>query len=124
DSSGPQRASADLDRLTGASGKAEKATDGLSRAWRTAAGVLSAAAVARVTRAYLDAADTAANMTARLRLATKSQEEFTAAQEATFRIAQSAGTELEGVVNLYGRLAQSSTQLGLSQAQVAQLTET
>ena len=124
DSSGAQRASADLDRLTSSSGKAEKATDGLSRAWRTAAGVLSAAAVARVTRAYLDAADTAANMTARLRLATKSQEEFAAAQAATFRIAQSAGTELEGVVNLYGRLAQSSTQLGLSQAQVAQLTET
>lgn len=124
DSSGAKSASADLDRLTSSSGKAERATDGLSRAWRTAAGVLSAAAVARVTRAYLDAADTAANMTARLRLATKSQEEFTAAQEATFRIAQSAGTELEGVVNLYGRLAQSSTQLGLSQAQVAQLTET
>lgn len=124
DSRGAKSASADLDRLTDASGKAEKATDGLSRAWRTAAGVLSAAAVARVTRAYLDAADTTANMTARLRLATKSQEEFTAAQEATFRIAQSAGTELEGVVNLYGRLAQSSTQLGLSQAQVAQLTET
>lgn len=124
DSSGAKSASADLDRLTDASGKAERATDGLSRAWRTAAGVLSAAAVARVTRAYLDAADAAANMSARLRLATKSQEEFTAAHRATFRIAQSAGTELEGVVNLYGRLAQSSAQLGLSQAQVAQLTET
>lgn len=124
DSRGAKSASADLDRLTGASSKAERATDGLTRAWRTAAGVLSAAAVARVTRAYLDAADASANMAARLRLATKSQEEFTAAQEATFRIAQSAGTELEGVVNLYGRLAQSSTQLGLSQAQVAQLTET
>jgi tape measure domain len=124
DSRGAKSASADLDRLTDASGKAERATDGLSRAWRAAAGVLSAAAVARVTRAYLDAADAAANMSARLRLATKSQEEFTAAQEATFRIAQSAGTELEGVVNLYGRLAQSSAQLGLSQAQVAQLTET
>mgnify|MGYP001160458586 FL=1 len=124
DSRGAKSASADLDRLTDASGKAERATDGLSRAWRAAAGVLSAAAVARVTRAYLDAADTTANMAARLRLATKSQEEFAAAQEATFRIAQSAGTELEGVVNLYGRLAQSSAQLGLSQAQVAQLTET
>jgi len=124
DSRGAKSASADLDRLTSSSGKAEKATDGLSRAWRTAAGVLSAAAVARVTRAYLDAADASANMTARLRLATQSQEEFAAAQAATFRIAQSTGTELEGVVNLYGRLAQSSAQLGLSQAQVAQLTET
>lgn len=124
DSRGVKSASADLDKLTAGAGKAERATGALTGAWKVLTTVAASAALTKAVGAYVRLADASANMSARLRLATQSQEEFTAAQEATFRIAQSAGTELEGVVNLYGRLAQASTQLGLSQAQVAQLTET
>lgn len=124
DSRSAKSASADLDKLVAGAGKAERATGALTGAWKVLTTVAASAALTKAVGAYVRLADASANMSARLRLATQSQEEFTAAQEATFRIAQSAGTELEGVVNLYGRLAQASTQLGLSQAQVAQLTET
>lgn len=111
DSSGAKSASADLDRLTNASGKAERATDGLARAARVLAGVFTAAAVARVTSAYIDAADAAANMSAKLRLVTGSVESAARAQKALYDLSQRNSSDLEATTELYVKLGQSSAEL-------------
>lgn len=85
------------------------------------AGVVSLYAVMRGARWYLDQADQAANLAARLRLATKSQEEFTKAQQATYAIAQRTSAEWGSVVGLYAQLAQTT---GMGQERILALTET
>lgn len=122
DSTGAKSATADLDKLTDGSKRAERATADLTRAAKVAGTVLGAAMVG-ATAAFVKLADKAAVLNSRLKLATGSQEAFNKAQADTFRIAQETGSELDSVVNLYARLAQSSGELGLSQAEVAQMTE-
>lgn len=85
------------------------------------AGVVSLYAVMRGARWYLDQADQAANLSARLRLATKSQDEFTRAQQGTYAIAQRTSAEWGSVVGLYAQLAQST---GMGQERILALTET
>ncbi len=68
--------------------------------------------------------DEAANVNARLNLATKSTEEFTVAQQELFRIAQQTRVGLASTVDLYARLERSTRTLNLSQATLLQLTET
>lgn len=124
DSRGAKSASADLDKLTAGAGKAEKATGALTGAWKVLTTVAASAALAKAVTSYIRMADASANMAARLRLATQSQEEFNAAHRATFEIAQRTSTQLESVVDLYAKLSQSTGQLKLSQQDVIQLTET
>src|SRR5690606_14232015 len=124
DSRGAKSASADLDKLTAGAGKAEKATGALTGAWKVLTTVAASAALAKAVTSYIRMADASANMAARLRLATKSQEEFNAAHRATFEIAQRTSTQLESVVDLYAKLSQSTGQLKLSQQDLIQLTET
>ncbi|GEM_PF-2457494 len=85
------------------------------------AGVVSLYAVMRGARWYLDQADQAANLSAKLRLATKSQDEFTRAQQGTYAIAQRTSAEWGSVVGLYAQLAQST---GMGQERILALTET
>lgn len=81
------------------------------------AGLQGASALARI-------ADEANVLQARLKLATKSQEEFNAAQQATFGIAQRTQTSLGTTINLYSKLERSTRDLGINQATLLQLTET
>ena len=124
DSSGAKRASDDLDKLTGAAGKAEKQTGVLTSAWKMLGTVAASAALAQAATTYIRLADASANMSARLRLATRSQEEFNRAHAETYNIAQRTSTELGSVVDLYAKLSQSTGQLGVSQSDLLQLTET
>lgn len=122
DSSGAKSATTELDRLSAGGKRAERATADLTRAAKLAGAALGASMVG-ATAAYVALADKASVLSSRLKLATGSQEAFNKAQADTFRIAQETGSELDSVVNLYARLAQSSTELGLSQSEVSQLTE-
>lgn len=123
DSSGAKSATRELDNLSKGSQRAEKATSGLTVAFRVLSGVISVAALTRVTGAYIQMADASANMSARLRLATKSQNEFNTAHRETYAIAQRTSTQLESVVDLYAKLSQSTGQLGVSQSSLLRLTE-
>lgn len=123
DSRGAKSATAELDKLTTAGGRSERAADSLARQWKMA-GVAIGTAAAGGAAAFLKMAEAHQNITSRLRLATKGAEEFNRAYTATYDIAQRTGTAFDGVANLYARLAQSSTELGLSQADIAQVTET
>jgi tape measure domain-containing protein len=55
------------------------------------------------------------NLKARIRLATSSQEEYNAAQEGLFNIAQETRSDLEAVVSLYGKTAKAIKEMGGSQ---------
>lgn len=74
--------------------------------------------------AFASAADQAATLNARLRLATSSQEEFNRAYDETFAIAQRTRTGLQATVELYARLERSTRDLGLNQSTLLALTET
>lgn len=85
------------------------------------AGVVSAYAALRAVRTYTELADQAANLSARLRLATKDQAAFDAAYRGTFEIAQRTASEWDSVAGLYARLSQSTN---LGQQRILALTET
>lgn len=85
------------------------------------AGVVSAYAAMRAVRTYSDLADQAAQLSARLRLATKDQEAFETAYRGTFAVAQQTASQWDSIAGLYARLTQSTT---LGQERVLKLTET
>lgn len=124
DSTGAKRATDDLDRLEKAGGRVERQTGLMSGAFKVLGGVLASAALYQAAGIYIRMADASANMSARLRLATRSQEEFNRAHRETYQIAQRTSTELGSVVDLYARMQQSTTELGVSQSDLLQLTET
>lgn len=85
------------------------------------AGIVSAYAALRAVRTYADLADQAANLSARLRLATKDQKGFEAAYSGTLAVAQRTASEWDSVVGLYSRLSQSTN---IGQQRILKLTET
>jgi len=97
-----------------------KATSDLSSQFKNLATSLAAVAGAGATMRAMDAY---AQMTNQLKLATSSTEEFEAAQKAVIGIAQRTNQPLESVAELYGKVSRSAGALGLSQDQVAKLTE-
>jgi len=68
--------------------------------------------------------DEYAKYTAQLRLATISQREYNAAYDDVKRIANAAQQSLAGTGTLYARIANGTRELGVSQKQVAEITET
>lgn len=99
----------------------DKATSEIQRSLiryaATAASALSVREIVRMSDAYT-------LMQGRLKLVTNSADELNAVQARLFRLAQENRAGLAETVNLYTRLAQSSDQLGLSQANLIQLTDT
>lgn len=74
-------------------------------------------------QAIVQTADAWALMTARLKLATAEQQEFTAAQSALFDIAQRIGVPIQETTTLYGKLQQAVHQLGGEQQDAFAITE-
>ncbi|MGR4895029.1 tape measure protein [Stenotrophomonas sp. LARHCG68] len=97
--------------------------NGLKAARQQLVGFVAAYASLRSLGALAKVSDEAAGISGRLRLATKSQDEFNAAQEETFDIAQRTQSSWKDTVGLYGKVAQSAEQVGLNQKQQLELTE-
>lgn len=85
-----------------------------------AAGVAGGVALAAQ---YAAAVDPIKKMDAQLKLATKSQEEFSRAQAATFRIAQENQAPLADVVTLYSRLTPALRDVGRGQGDAIQIID-
>lgn len=68
-------------------------------------------------------ADTMVNINSKLKLVTKSTEELTKAQTELFKIAQQTRTGFADNVDLFQRISMSTNELGLSQKEVLNLTE-
>ena len=75
-------------------------------------------------QALAGAIDKHTKYTAQLKLATRSQQEFTQAISDTRRIAQGAQTDISSVAKLYSSLSTSLRELNATQKEVAQITET
>jgi len=107
-----------------AEGAGQRMGAGLDAARRAAyqlGAVLGAAFSARNLAAM---SDEAGELNARLKLATKSTEEFNRAQAGTYRIAQATRTSWKATAELYARIERSTRDIGLNQATILQLTET
>ncbi|MBT2750013.1 MULTISPECIES: tape measure protein [unclassified Lysobacter] len=70
------------------------------------------------------AADSYANLTAKIKLATTSQASFNLAEDAVFAISQRTSTQLDATATLFGRLSGALKDQGGSQREVLGLTET
>lgn len=83
----------------------------------------AALGVAFGVRGLQQAMDSYMQLDARLRMVTSSGREFSQVQQQLFGIAQSSRASYAATVDLYTRMARSSDQLGLSQAQLLSVTE-
>lgn len=84
----------------------------------------SALAAAFSVREIGRATDTMILVENRIRLVTESVEELNTVQEALFRVAQETRSAFAPTVELYARVARSTRDLGLSQQDIIDLTET
>lgn len=99
----------------------QKDVDGLTTKLRQLAAVAGTAFGARE---VLQAAEQYSTLTARIRLATTSQEQFNLAQGELFRISQATRAPLDGAVTLYARTAEQLRQVAASEREVLGFIET
>lgn len=123
DSRSVRSAAGDLDKMAAAGGRAEKSAGGLAGAFRGLRAVLGPVAAALAVREIIRAADGYQQLNARIKLATKSVQEFATAQREVFAIAQRSGTGLDSVGNLYASLSRATQSLGVSQADLLGVVE-
>lgn len=96
---------------------------GLKSARQQLVGFVAAYASLRSLGALAKVSDEAAGISGRLRLATKNQDEFNAAQDETFDIAQRTQASWNETVALYSKVSQAAQQVGLDQKKQLELTE-
>ena len=106
---------AESDKTTKSIDKTSKSLFSLSK---VASGVIASLGVAQI-KAY---ADNWTNANNRISAATKTLEEFETAQKGVLAIAQEAGVDLNGVADSYSRIAQATSELGVSQERVLDVT--
>lgn len=124
DSSSAKRASDDLNKLTGASDKGERAANKLGAAWGKALGTLvSGYVVQSAVRGYIRMADESANLAAKLKLVTGSTEAATRAQKSLFDLSQATSSDLSATTELYVKLGQSSKELAGNHELLLGITE-
>tara|TARA_Y100001973_G_scaffold106777_1_gene187487 strand:+ start:6170 stop:8128 length:1959 start_codon:yes stop_codon:yes gene_type:complete len=100
--------------------KLEGVASGLSKAMAVLGG---ATAVALVARSFINAADRATQLENKLKLVTTSSENLSKVYGELFELSKSTRVSFEATSELYARLARSSDHLGLSEAQLLQITE-
>ncbi len=107
-------------RVEGALGRVEKqskrTTTSVVRAAKALAGAL-------VVREVIAAANTYQELQNKLRLVTDGTENLADITEELFTVAQSTRSSFESTVDLYSRVARSTTELGVSQRDLLQFTE-
>jgi len=105
-----------LKKLQSTSSAVARSVGGLTTA-------LNAAIAAFAIDKLIKFSDAAANIDSRLKLVTSSTQELTRAQSALFQIAQSTRNSFETTVDLYSRLARSTDNLGVTNAELEQVTK-
>lgn len=115
-------------RLTADGSQATRELDrvkrGLGSVAQAAAAAFGLAAGGSLIASFARIADSAANNAAKIKLATSSAQEYAAAQEEVFRIAQKTSTSLDATTSLYAKLSASLRAAGEDTSKVALLTET
>lgn len=96
----------------------------LSSVGRTLTGLVAGFSAVTIGRTFLDIADKAKGLDAQLKLATASFGSFNQAQEDTRRIAADTRSGLIETASLYGSFTRTAQELGSTQENAAQATET
>lgn len=121
DSTQATKARAELEKLPGAAGRAETSANRMGASFARLGGILASAIsireIARASEEYV-------NMTNKLRLVTQGSEQLAYAQESVMRVAQQTYQPLETTAEVYQRIAQNASALGLSFAEVEAITKT
>ena len=113
-----------LDRLTNKGAKAEGATKDLTRSFGGLKTALAGLGISLSVAEIGKLADTYKNIQGKLGLVTKGTDELAYVTGKLYDISQRTRVGFEGVADLYGSLARSTKSLGVSQAQLLQVTET
>lgn len=86
-------------------------------------GLIGAYAGFRGIQGLISLSDQHTKLTAQLKLATQTQEEYNQAYQSTIRIANQAQAAIEPVAQLYARVSKATREMGANQASVATITE-
>lgn len=97
---------------------------GLQRAVVAVRNLVAAFAGLAVAGKFIAIADEISTLNARLRLVTRSQEDFNRAQVALFDLAQRTRSSLGETIDLYTRIAQATKDAGVGQETLLQIVET
>lgn len=118
-------ASADgrLSKLGRTSGKTERATDGLTRAVRTATAAFVAYGGAMTFKQMVGAANTFQKLNAQLVLVEGSTQAATASYNDLLKMANESRTELGSTIELYAKLKRSTSEMNLSNKELQIATE-
>lgn len=131
DSSEIKESHEELDKLSASANKADKSTDNLGKtssntatSLKTMAGVLATVAAGLAIDKMVEYSDTWTLINSRLLVASNSTLEYVTAQRQLFDIAQETRQGLEQTVDLYSRMARATGELGISQQDLFDVTET
>ena len=118
----------DTTQLINSFNKAESVVNKTTKSMGTAIKSLAAAYVSLsavdLAKSYAKQVDELTNVNNRLKLVTKSTQEFKTAQTELYKIAQDTRQSYSDTIDLYGRVARSTQQLGLSQKELLNITDT
>lgn len=124
DTSDAISAKKNLDNLNGGVKKLDTSVMGMSRSLVSLPAIFSGIIASLSTRELIKYADTYTNIESKLKLATKSTQEYTKAQRELFKISQETRTGLDSTVELYRKLSTSTESLNISQTRLLNITET
>lgn len=113
----------DLERMREASERAAKATLTLDEVTKKYTEILSSLGISNSIGHIVKLSDEYTKLTAQLRMSTSTTQEFGEAYDNVKRIAASGQTDLAATAGLYAQMNDATKKLGISQAEVAGITE-
>ena len=118
------KAGREFDQLAGKAKKASDATGGMGRNFTALKGAFAAVGTSVVVKPFFDLLDVSTQINNRLKLVTDSTYALGLAQQQLFEVSQKSRVGFDQTVDLYSRLARSSEELGLTQRELVDITET
>ena len=122
--SGAPRAERDLNRLERQAGRTERASDGMEQAFKSAGAAIGAYFSVQAVMGILNTADSFNLLQKRVERLSDSSEDAAEKYEELTDIAVESGTDLKTVIGLWENLSRTLGEMGKSDADVLQLTET
>lgn len=118
------KAGREFDALAGKAKRAGAATGGMGRNFTALKGAFAVLGTSVVVRQFFDLLDVSTQINNRLKLVTDSTYALGLAQQQLFEVSQKSRVGFDQTVDLYSRLARSSGELGLTQRELVDVTET
>lgn len=113
-----QKAKDMLTQLENQGAKTDKSVKGLGSSFLDLKGAIAGVSLYQVSKQFIDTADSMNLLDSRLKMTTKSMQEYTAQQTALTNIAKGSYTSINDTLTLYTKLAPALTQVGATTAQV------